>query len=83
MKRFIGVALDKGRFRSLFEFENTEIMKLVDQTFEFLFSEKFVDEGQTFISGAEYRECIEKIEGDAMADILREKFAEEEPAVTR
>ena len=59
-------------------------MILVDKLFDYFFSEKFVEEGQTFISGVEYREAIEaKIEGDPMADILREKFNEDDLAVSR
>ena len=59
-------------------------MILVDKLFDYFFSEKFVEEGQTFISGTEYREAIEaKIEGDPMADILRQKFNEDDLAVTR
>ena len=59
-------------------------MKFVDQLFEFFFSEKFTEEGQTFITGAQYREAIEeRITGDDMENTLIEKFAEDEPAVTR
>ena len=52
---------------SLFEIENSEIMKFVDQLFDFFFSEKFTEQGQTFITGAQYREAVEaKITGDDM-----------------
>ena len=78
------MSLERGRFQNLFEIEDAEIMILVDKLFDYFFSEKFVEEGQTFISGVEYREAIEaKIVGDPMADILSEKFSEEEPAVSR
>ena len=59
-------------------------MKFVDQLFDFFFAEKFTEDGQTFITGAQYQEAIEaKITGDDMEDTLLEKFAAEEPAVTR
>ena len=59
-------------------------MKFVDQLFDFFFAEKFAEEGQTFITGAQYREAIcARITGDDMEDTLIEKFAEDEPAVTR
>ena len=65
------MSLERGKFQNLFELLDAEIMILVDKLFDYFFSEKFVEEGQTFISGSEYREAIEaKIEGDPMADIL-------------
>ena len=78
------MSLERGRFQNLFELEDAEIMILVDKLFDHFFSEKFLEVGQTFISGFEYREAIEaKIDGDPMVDILSEKFSEEDPAVSR
>ena len=84
MLRLISVSLERGQFLNLFKMEDTELMILVDKLFDYFFLEKFSEQGQTFISGIEYREAIKaKIEGEPMADILCEKFSKVDVAVSR
>ena len=84
MLRLISVSLERGQFLNLFKMEDAELMILVDKLFDYFFLEKFSEQGQTFISGIEYREAIKaKIEGEPMADILCEKFSKVDVAVSR
>ena len=64
--------------------EDAEIIIIVDKLFDYFFSEKFVEEGKSFITGVEYREAIEaKIEDEPMAEFLSEKFSKVDQTVSR
>lgn len=51
---FIKVSLERNRFSKLFEAEDLEMMRLVDQLFETIFQEKFDMAGEDEIMTVEY-----------------------------
>ena len=75
IRNFILESLQRGRFQQLFEAEDMEMMKLVDQMFDWIFAQAFEDNGGDEIDILVYQDCItEKIEGDGMAQPMLDLF---------
>ena len=76
IRKFILQSLQRNRFQKLFEAEDVEMMKLVDQMFEWIFEGAFEDD-QEEIDILQYKDCIEQqIEGDGMAQPMLDLFDE-------
>ena len=75
IRNFILQSLQRGRFQQLFEAEDMEMMKLVDQMFDWIFAKAFEDNGEDFIDIWVYQDCITlQIEGDGMAQPMLDLF---------
>ena len=74
IRKFILQSLQRNRFQKLFEAEDIEMMKLVDQMFEWIFEGAFEDDLEE-IDIMVYQDCIEnQIEGDGMAQPMLDLF---------
>ena len=74
IRKFILRSLQRGRFAKLFEAEDREMMKVVDQMFNWIFADKF-DEGEDDIDTYTYQDAInQEIEGDGLAQPLLDLF---------
>ena len=58
IRQFILTSLEKDKFAALFEAEDREMMKLVDQLFDLIFAEKFEDNADNVIDTYAYHDAI-------------------------
>ena len=73
IRTFLVDSLERNKFQSLFEAEDREMMKLVDQLYEHIFADLFGENEEIEIW--EYHEAIEQVLGeDSMAQPLKELF---------
>ena len=77
IRNFLVVSLERNKFESLFEAEDREMMKLVDQLYDHIFAELF-DDDEDEIDIWKYQEAIDTVLGeDSMAQPLKDLFDED------